>query len=104
MIFRPNFRYLRSCRYFLLILLAGMGTSAADQTADIMPDSEVKKEIIEESMEAYAGSCPCPYSRTKKGALCGKRSAWSKAGGESPICYAEEVTAQMVQQWRERHG
>ena len=35
----------------------------------------------------YYGTCDCPYDRTRKGARCGGRSAYSKPGGRSPVCY-----------------
>ncbi|WP_082376591.1 SH3 domain-containing protein [Ahrensia marina] len=33
------------------------------------------------------GSCDCPYDRMRNGARCGGRSAWSRPGGRSPICF-----------------
>lgn len=60
---------------------------------------EVKKEIIQNSIQNYSGNCPCPYNRASNGSRCGKRSAWSKPGGYSPICYSEDVTESMVRKW-----
>jgi hypothetical protein len=67
-------------------------------------DAEVKQLIIQESIASYPGNCPCPYNRAANGSKCGKRSAWSKAGGYSPICYEEEVTPQMIDEWRRQHA
>ncbi|NJO35635.1 MAG: hypothetical protein HC869_23735 [Rhodospirillales bacterium] len=67
-------------------------------------DDEVKQLIIQESIASYPGNCPCPYNRAANGSKCGKRSAWSKPGGYSPICYPEEVTPQMIDQWRRASG
>jgi hypothetical protein len=67
------------------------------------PDEEVKHLIIQESIDSYPGNCPCPYNRAANGSKCGKRSAWSRAGGYSPICYPEEVTQQMISEWRQQH-
>jgi hypothetical protein len=36
------------------------------------------------------------------GRSCGKRSAYSKPGGASPLCFKEDVTKAMVQAYRER--
>lgn len=35
----------------------------------------------------YTGNCPCPYDRDAAGKLCGARSAYSRSGGASPVCY-----------------
>jgi hypothetical protein len=66
-------------------------------------DEEVKQLIIQESIASYPGNCPCPYNRAANGSRCGKRSAWSRAGGYTPICYPEEVSQQMIDDWRGRH-
>ena len=33
------------------------------------------------------GKCDCPYDRAKNGSRCGSRSAYSRPGGRSPVCY-----------------
>lgn len=50
-----------------------------------------KNEMIKKSIMSYKGSCPCPYNTMKNGRLCGKRSAWSKPGGASPLCYLSDI-------------
>jgi hypothetical protein len=67
-------------------------------------DEEIKQQIIQESIASYPGNCPCPYNHAANGSKCGKRSAWSKAGGYAPICYPEEVTPQMIAERRLRDG
>lgn len=67
-------------------------------------DEEIKQRVTQESIASYPGNCPCPYSHAANGSKCGKRSAWSKAGGYSPICYPDEVTPQMVEAYRVSHG
>lgn len=37
--------------------------------------------------EPYVGRCDCPYDVMRNGRLCGGRSAYSRPGGRSPICY-----------------
>lgn len=66
-------------------------------------DMQVKKRIIAESIAEYPGPCACPFNQARNGSSCGKRSAWSKPGGYSPICYADEVTPEMVKAWRKRN-
>ncbi len=59
-------------------------------------DVEIKQEIIKRSIAHYAGSCPCPYNTDRAGRSCGRRSAYSRPGGASPICYPQDVTTKMV--------
>lgn len=75
-------------------LLANLGQ------ADSPSDSDIRKAMIQESIQAYPGKCPCPYNRANNGSSCGKRSAWSRAGGYSPLCYESEITDEMIRQFR----
>lgn len=67
-------------------------------------DEKIKEKVIAESIASYPGVCACPFNRTRNGSSCGRRSAWSKAGGYAPICYKNEVTNEMVKQWREQNN
>jgi hypothetical protein len=42
---------------------------------------------------AYSKPCACPEDRDSAGRRCGKRSAWSKEGGASPMCNADGTRA-----------
>lgn len=66
-------------------------------------DAQVRQILIDESIAAYSGNCPCPYSRARNGSRCGRRSAYDREGGEAPLCFAKDVTAEMVQSYREAH-
>ena len=69
-----------------------------------LSDSEIKERIIKESIANYkrnVGNCPCDYSLNIKKHKCGKTSAWSKPGGESPICYPNDVTKKMIKEYRQ---
>lgn len=66
-------------------------------------DEQIKQRIIDHSISAYPGTCACPYNSARNGRSCGGRSAWSRAGGYSPICYKKEVTQEMIKQWRDNH-
>lgn len=55
-------------------------------------DSQIRREIIRESIAAYPGSCPCPYSVDRAGRTCGRRSAYSRPGGYAPKCYPADVS------------
>ncbi|MCV3734975.1 SH3 domain-containing protein [Rhizobium sp. TRM96647] len=65
-------------------------------------DATIVQRIIAESINGYAGSCPCPESRDRGGRRCGKRSAYSKPGGASPICYYSDVSREMIEAFRAR--
>ena len=96
------------CAFFLQPEPAVADSSALVQ-ADNKPkkeltDNEIKRILIKESIAAYSGSCPCPYSRARNGSRCGKRSAWSRKGGEAPLCYKRDVTKEMVTEYRDRRG
>ena len=67
-------------------------------------DAEIKQAIIKESIASYRGSCPCPYNVDRAGRRCGARSAYSRPGGASPICYEKDVTQKMVEDYRKRTG
>lgn len=61
--------------------------------------AEVVQAIIDQSIRATGGNCPCPYNRDRAGRRCGGRSAYSRPGGAAPICFAEQVTEQMVERY-----
>jgi hypothetical protein len=66
-----------------------------------LSDAQVRQMLIDESIAAYSGNCPCPYNRASNGSRCGKRSAYNRAGGEAPLCFAQDVSAEMVQAYRD---
>lgn len=69
-----------------------------------LSEAQIKQEIIRESIEAYPGRCPCPYHTDRAGRRCGQRSAYSRPGGEAPVCYVQDVTPDMVAAWKARHA
>lgn len=79
------------------------GTAVAAEKTSSLSEDQVKEKIISESISRYPGSCACPYNSARNGSRCGGRSAWSRAGGYSPICYKREVTRQMINTWRTTH-
>jgi hypothetical protein len=66
-------------------------------------DSEIKRRMIAESIAEYPGSCPCPYNVARNGSSCGRRSAWSRPGGEAPLCFPSDISAEMVADYRAAH-
>ena len=81
-------------------VLATLG-SATVPAQQGLTDQEVRRLIIQESIRRYPGSCPCPYNVDRAGRRCGRRSAYTRPGGRSPICYEEDVTNEMVERYRE---
>ena len=70
----------------------------------LLSDDEIAKAIIQESIANYSGPCACPYNSMKNGSSCGKRSAYSKPGGEAPVCYRADVKEEDIHGWRVRSG
>lgn len=66
-------------------------------------DAQIKALLIEASIAGYSGNCPCPYSTARNGSRCGRRSAYSREGGAEPLCYAKDVSADMVRAYRQAH-
>jgi len=79
-----------------LSVLAGQATNKTD--------AEIKELLIKESIAGYKGTCACPYSKDKAGKNCGARSAYSKPGGSSPLCYEADVTQKMVDDYRKKNA
>lgn len=93
----------RTIRYLLVALLTPLFFVDIVTAKGNVSDEQIKQSIIEQSISTYPGTCACPYNSTRNGRLCGGRSAWSRAGGYSPICYKKEVTPEMIKQWRDSH-
>ncbi|MFM2044395.1 MAG: hypothetical protein RLY86_2971 [Pseudomonadota bacterium] len=85
---------MRSTVFILLAILCA--TPARAQRSD----DDIKRQIIQESIANYPGPCACPYSSARNGSRCGQRSAYSKPGGASPLCYPDDVTPAMMDRWR----
>jgi len=64
-------------------------------------NTEIRELLVRRSIAAYAGSCPCPFNVDRAGRRCGRRSAYSRPGGASPLCYAGDVSDGLVQKLRD---
>lgn len=85
--------------FFVVTLVLTLGISAKES----LTDDQIKKIIINESIASYSSVCACPYSIARNGSACGGRSAYSKPGGYSPICYPSDVTDEMIRRYRQRN-
>lgn len=65
-------------------------------------DIEIRQYLIQQSLASYSGSCPCPYNLDRSGRQCGRRSAYSRPGGRSPLCYAKDITDEEVRMFRNK--
>ena len=86
-------------RCLLVVLLAFPAGAWADDSAG---DAAIRQRLIQDSIASYTGACACPYSTMRNGRRCGGRSAYSKPGGRAPLCYPEDVTPDMIEQYRQQ--
>lgn len=91
---------MRSLAFLVVLVVSTLGSAVA---AEPLTDAQIRDRVIAESIGAYPGNCPCPYNLASNGSRCGKRSAWSRAGGYAPICYPNEVSDEQVRRYRETH-
>jgi hypothetical protein len=85
------------------VALAAFSLIATPALAAPMTDAQIKKVLIQESLASYPGNCPCPYNVDRRGHSCGRRSAYSRPGGYSPICYASDIAPAMITDYRRAH-
>ena len=89
-------------KLLLTICFLAFASHAGAKTS--LSDAEIVQQMIRDSIASYPGNCPCPYNSTRNGSACGRRSAYSKPGGYSPICYPSDVSADMIENYRKRFG
>ncbi len=65
-----------------------------------LSDQQIKSALIQQSISNYPGTCACPYQTDRAGNNCGDRSAYKKAGGYDPLCYSNDVTPKMIEEYR----
>ena len=82
----------------ILLVLTGSVFSAGKSVTDV----EIRQQMIQESIASYSGNCPCPYNLARNGSRCGKRSAWSRPGGASPLCFDTDISDEMVERYKAR--
>jgi len=65
-----------------------------------LSNANITKILISRSKARYSGSCPCPYNSDRAGRRCGGRSAYSRAGGASPLCYSRDISQDMISSFK----
>ena len=66
-------------------------------------EDELKRAIVASSIQSYldgGAPCPCPESRRSDDHRCGLSSAYCAPNGQKPLCYTEDVSAEMVSLFR----
>ncbi|MCC6737355.1 MAG: hypothetical protein IT534_14680 [Bauldia sp.] len=64
-----------------------------------LTDAQIRQMMIDRSIADYLrnhGNCPCPYNIRRDGKRRDDWSAWSRPGGESPLCYPDDIPAAAV--------
>ena len=79
---------------FLLFNLFFLYGSLSTVSAESI--SRTKQKMIKDSISKYHGKCACPYQLMSNGRKCGKRSAYSKQGGYSPLCYPDDISDNLM--------
>ena len=87
---------------YLLVLISCLFTVGIYAKSNSPSTEKIKEKMIQESIANYSGNCPCPYNTASNGSRCGKRSAYSRAGGYTPLCYSEDISDKMVKAYKER--
>ena len=87
-------------KLFAILLIALL---AAPVVAQEFTDNEIRQLLIQQSIAAYSGNCPCPYNVMRDGRRCGGNSAYSKPGGADPLCYESDVSDAMIERYRNAH-
>lgn len=95
-----EFRPVRTAFVPLAVALAAATPAVAQRASD----DDIKRQMIAESIAGYRGACPCPDNRMKNGARCGGRSAYSRPGGASVLCYPADITPTMLEDYKRRRG
>lgn len=85
-----------------LALLSAFSAFSVSAKETRLTDAAIAQILIEDSIASYSGNCPCPYNSARNGSRCGKRSAYNRAGGYAPLCFKEDVSKEMVQEYRQR--
>lgn len=86
-------------RCLLTLFFVGLAGPALAR-GEGLSDDAIHRQIIAKSIAAYPSVCACPYSTMRNGRSCGGRSAHSRPGGHAPLCYPEDVPADMVRRLR----
>ena len=72
-------------------------------TKEALTDAAIIALIIAGSIAIYKATgrpCACPSDTMKNGRACGGNSAYMRPGGARPLCFAKDVTLEMIKAYR----
>ena len=61
----------------------------------IRSDAQIRQTMIDDSIKAYQGACPLPYS-VDRGNKCAEHSAYRTLGGVRPKCFPSDISDKQV--------
>jgi hypothetical protein len=82
-----------------------LGNDARRNDEAALTAAAIAAMIVQASRAQYYASgrpCACPDDTMRNGRACGGRSAYSRPGGASPLCYPSDVTTAMIESYRQR--
>ena len=96
------------CRSPVISALAALAILSAGSAfaREPLSDAQVRDIMVKESVARYLATghpCACPYNLARNGSSCGGRSAYSRPGGASPLCYPKDISDGMVADWKRTH-
>lgn len=77
----------------------------APKIENVLTATAIALMLVKASRQSYYASgrpCACPDDVMRNGRRCGSRSAYSRPGGASPLCYPGDVTSGMIETFRTR--
>lgn len=84
-----------------------VGLDSKRKVEAVLTAAAITAIIVQASRDQYhAGGRPfaCPDDAMRNGRACGGRSAYSRPGGAAPLCYPSDVTAAMIDSYRQRQA
>ena len=91
------------------LLAVGLSVLALTAGFHLLPRSDeyIRQAVVQQSVGAYLSSgaiCPCPYSLMPLGNRCLGQSSYNHPNpGATVLCYPDDVTDAMVENWKASH-
>ena len=83
------------------------GTDTKRKVEIALTAAAIAAIIVQASRDQYYATghpCACPDDSMRNGRACGGRSAYSRPGGAAPLCYPSDVTAAMIELYRQQQA
>ncbi|SQC34288.1 Uncharacterised protein [Kluyvera cryocrescens] len=79
---------LRTVFILMCALLGGFLSVTSQAKSAGISDNQIKQRIIEESIAAYPGNCPCPFNAMRNGAPAADEAPGAGKGDIHPFAIA----------------